>query len=108
MVDYREILRLQSLGHNITQIAGALHSSRNTVREVKRLADEKGIRWPLEEEVTNPQLYVLLYPERQGKANVYLEPDCAWIHRELAKKGVDLPLLWQADQGNCANGGRVP
>ena len=31
MVDYREILRLQSLGHNITQIAGSLHSSRNTV-----------------------------------------------------------------------------
>ena len=50
MVDYREILRLQSLGYNITQIAGALHSSRNTVREVERLADEKGIRWPLEEE----------------------------------------------------------
>ena len=39
MVDYREILRLQSLGHNITQIAGSLHSSRNTVREVERLAD---------------------------------------------------------------------
>ena len=38
MVDYREILRLQSLGHNITQIAGSLHSSRNTVREVERLA----------------------------------------------------------------------
>lgn len=50
MVDYREILRLQSLGHNITQIAGSLHSSRNTVREVERLADEKGIRWPLGEE----------------------------------------------------------
>ena len=31
MVDYREILRLQSLGHNITQIAGSLRSSRNTV-----------------------------------------------------------------------------
>ena len=48
MVDYREILRLQSLGHNITQIAGSLHSSRNTVREVERLADEKGIRCRLE------------------------------------------------------------
>ena len=78
MVDYREILRLQSLGYNITQIAGALHSSRNTVREVERLADEKGIRWPLEEEVTNPQLYVLLYPERQEKANVYLERGRHW------------------------------
>lgn len=67
MVDYREILRLQSLGYNITQIAGSLRSSRNTVREVERLADEKGIRWPLGEKVTNPQLYVLLYPERQKK-----------------------------------------
>ena len=72
MIDYREILRLQSLGHNITQIAGSLHNSRNTVREVERLADEKGIRWPLGEEVTNPQLYVLLYPERREKAKVYL------------------------------------
>ena len=35
MVDYREILRLRSLGHNITQIAGSLRSSRNTVREVE-------------------------------------------------------------------------
>lgn len=49
MVDYREILRRQSLGHNITQISESLHSSRNTVREVERLADEKGIRWPLGE-----------------------------------------------------------
>ena len=108
MVDYREILRLQSLGHNITQIAGALHSSRNTVREVERLADEKGIRWPLGEEVTNPQLYVLLYPERREKAKVYLEPDCAWIHRELAKKGVNLTLLWKEYQANCFHVGRVP
>ena len=46
MVDYREILRLQSLGHNITQITGLLHSSHNTVREVEWLADAKGIRWP--------------------------------------------------------------
>lgn len=35
MVDYREILRLRSLGNNITQIANAVHSSRHTVIEVK-------------------------------------------------------------------------
>lgn len=99
MVDYREILRIQSRGHNITQIAGALHSSRNTVREVERLADEKGIRWPLEVEVTNPQLYVLLYSERKEKAKVYLELDCAWIYRELAKKGVNLALFWKMVSG---------
>ena len=59
-------------------------------------------------ESNNPQLYVLLYPERQKKANVYLEPDCAWIHRELAKKGVNLTLLWKEYQANCSNAGRVP
>ena len=39
MVDYREILRLLSLKYNYTQIAEALHSSRNTIREVGKLAD---------------------------------------------------------------------
>ena len=99
MVDYREILRLQSLGYNITQITGLLHSSRNTVREVERLADQKGIRWPLGEKATNPQLYVLLYPERQEKANVYLEPDCAWIHRELAKKRSEPDIAFERISG---------
>lgn len=108
MVDYREILRLQSLGHNITQIAGSLHNSRNTVREVEQLASKQGISWPLEEKLTNPQLHALFYPERQQKAKVYLEPDCAWIHRELAKKGVNLTLLWKEYQVKCSHAGRVP
>ena len=41
MVDYREILRLQSLGYNITQIAGSLHSSRNTVEKLNGLQMRK-------------------------------------------------------------------
>ena len=42
MVDYREILRLSSLNYYQTQIAQALHCSQNTVREVEKLAIEKG------------------------------------------------------------------
>lgn len=68
MVDYREILRLRSLGKNITQIAQAVHSSRNTIRDV----DEKGISWPISEELTKQKLYNLLYLERLEKAQVYL------------------------------------
>ena len=37
MVDYREILRLNSLEYTQTQISEALHSSRNTIREVIKL-----------------------------------------------------------------------
>ena len=57
MVDYREILRLRSLGNNITQVANAIHSSRHTVRDVEKPADEKGIRRSLEEGLTNQRLY---------------------------------------------------
>ena len=108
MVDYREILRLLSLKYNYTQIAETLHSSRNTIREVGKLADEKGISWPLEEELTNQKLYRLLYPERLEKAQVYMEPDCAYIHTELAKKGVNLTLLHEEYKVKCAGAGRVP
>ena len=106
MVDYREILRLRSLGNNITQIAEAVHSSRHTVRDVERLVDEKCVNWP--SELSNQQLYELLYPERQGKAQVYMEPDCTYIHKELAKKGVNLTLLHNEYKTKCASIGRVP
>lgn len=107
MVDYREILRLISLKYNNTQIAGALHSSRNTIREVRKLADEKGISWPFNEKLTNQNLYELLYPERLEKAQVYMEPDCEYIHTELAKKGVNLTLLHEEYKVKCAEAGRV-
>ena len=84
MVDYREILRLKSLGNNITQVAQAVHSSRNTVRDIEKLADEKGISWPLSEELTNQRL------------------------QELAKKGVNLTLLHSEYKVYCASAGRVP
>lgn len=108
MVDYREILRLRSLGNNITQIANAVHSSRHTVRDVGKLADKRGICWPLAESLTNQKLYELLYPERLEKAQVYMEPDCAYIHDELAKKGVNLTLLHSEYKVKCASAGRVP
>ena len=108
MVDYREILRLKSLGNNITQIAQAVHSSRNTVRDVVRLAEEKGIIWPFDQELTNQMLQVLFYPERLEKVQVYMEPDCAYIHEELAKKGVNLTLLHTEYKVRCASIGRVP
>jgi len=34
MVNYREILRLNSLNYTQRQIAASVHSSRNTIREV--------------------------------------------------------------------------
>ena len=47
MVNYREILRLQSQDYSQRQVAASVHSSRSTISEIIKLADEKGIAWPL-------------------------------------------------------------
>ena len=39
MVDYREILRLKSLNYSNVDIASSVHSSRNTIHEVLKLAE---------------------------------------------------------------------
>ena len=39
MVNYRDILRLKSLGYSNTDIAANVHNARNTVSQVLSLAD---------------------------------------------------------------------
>ena len=47
MTNYREILRLSSLGLNKAQIAGACGCSRTTVIKVLNIAAERGLSYPL-------------------------------------------------------------
>ena len=84
MVNYREILRLNSLKYTQRQIATSVHSSRNTISEVVRLAEEKGLNWPLDDNVTNEEIKALLYPNRLDAINPRKEPDYNYIHKELA------------------------
>ena len=56
MVDYREILRLRSLGDSIRNIARSVCSGRDTVSEVLKAAEAAGIVWPLEDDVTNEDI----------------------------------------------------
>ena len=56
MVNYREILRLNSLKYTQRQIAASVHSSRNTISEVVRLAEANGLNWPLDDNVTNEEI----------------------------------------------------
>lgn len=94
MVNYREILRLHSLNYSQREIAASVHSSRSTIQEVLNLASALKINWPLTPETTNAVLESLLYPERKSKGTDRMMPDFPKIHRELARKGVTLSLLW--------------
>jgi transposase len=108
MVDYREILRLKSLDYNNTNIASCVHSSRNTIQEVLNIAQAMQIRWPLADDVTNQMLQTLLYPNRAKQDEDRMIPDFPMIHRELAKKGVTLTLLWTEYCSDAYAAGKKP
>jgi len=93
MVNYREILRLGSLGYSQRQIASSVHSSRDTVSQVSKLAMIHGLEWPLPDEVTNKVIKEMFFPPQLDK-NARRIPDYAKMHEELAKSGVTLSLLW--------------
>ena len=108
MVNYKEILRLAAEGQSQRQIAASMGSSRNTISEVLITAQAQGIAWPLEESVSNEQIGGILFPERYSTVSMYLEPDYAYIHSELAKRGVTLTLLWNEYVQKAESLGKKP
>ena len=67
MANYREILRLSSLGFNHTQIAKSADCSRTTVINVLQLAKEKELKYPLPKDMSDKALYEALFPSAAGK-----------------------------------------
>ena len=109
MVNYREILRLSSdSGKSQRSIASIVHSSHHTIRDVQNAAKSAGVSWPLDENVTNDALKSILFPEKCAATSIYVQPDFAYIHSELAKPGVNLTLLWTEYCKNCENAGTSP
>lgn len=107
MVNYREILRLQSLGYTQRQIAASARRSRDTIRDVSKLADEHNLIWPLDPSITDKVIHDLFYPGRT-KRGCHKEPDYQYIHNELAKDGVTLTLLWTEYCEACYAEGTTP
>lgn len=108
MANYREILRLYSLGTSQRSIAREVQSSRDTVADVIKAAEAAGIAWPLDDDVTNGDIQEILFPGKYVYASPYTVPDYQWIHTELAKKGVTLTLLWDEYCQKVRSTGGVP
>jgi len=107
MAEFREILRLSSLGLSGRSIAGSVSRSRNTVAEVLARAKKLGLEWPLSLDVTDEELKKMLFPEKEKTASART-PDCEYIHKELAKSGVTLTLLWDEYCRACKDSGEIP
>lgn len=107
MIDYREIIRLKSLNHSNSHVAVSVGSSRNTVADIYSRAEEREIGWPIPEKLTNKDLQVILYPEREPREERKL-PDYEYVHKELAKPGVTLSLLWAEYCISCEAENTIP
>jgi len=107
MTKYRDILRLSSMGFSQRSIASSCQCSRNTVSNVLSRANEKGIEWPLPDDVGDVDLQQMLFPEKVQSASRRI-PDCEQIHKELAKSGVTLSLLWSEYCQACRLSGEIP
>jgi len=57
------------------------------------LATIHGLEWPLPDEMTNQMIQETFFPS-QLDPNARRIPDYAKMHKELAKPGVTLTLLW--------------
>ena len=84
MTNYRELLRLHSLGLNKTEIATSCQCARNTVAATLQRAANCGLQWPLPEEMSDSQLSERLFPSSISKP-VCKMPDYAYVHKELQR-----------------------
>ena len=62
----------------------------------------------LDDDITNADLEQMFFPDKYKSACLYVEPDYPYIHRELAKRGVTLTLLWEEYRRKCYDEGKKP
>ena len=79
-------------------ISRAIGVHKTTVGKFALLARAAGIDWAAAQTLTDEELESRLYRPPVPRASRQLEPDYAWVHREMKRPGVTLQLLWEEYQ----------
>ena len=107
MANYREILRLSEQGISQRSIAVSCGCSKTTVNEVLRNAKEMDLTSGQAAHMPDKQLEEKLFPQRSISISHKL-PDYEQIHKEMAKSGVTLSLLWNEYCENSRLNNEIP
>ncbi|MBD3337327.1 MAG: IS21 family transposase [Candidatus Eisenbacteria bacterium] len=93
----REVLRLKhACGRSNREIAKTRAMGRTAVADYLWRAKAAGLSWPLPAELDDAELERRLFPPPvTARAEERPQPDGAYLHRELRRKGVTLALLWE-------------
>lgn len=106
MTNYKEILRLHSLGINNTRIAESIGCARSTVVVTLQKAAASALTWAAVKSLSTEEVARKLYPAT-SMGQQYKMPDYAWVHKEMQKSGVTLSLLWVEYCEQCRQNGEL-
>jgi transposase len=97
MRQLRQMLRLAREGVSAREIGRTLGVARSTIQDNLKRAETAGLRWPLPAEITDPVLEQRLFAPAGVRPGLRrrVEPDWAWLARELKRPGVNLMVLWE-------------
>lgn len=108
MTMYREILRLHYEGKlSQRDIAASCRCAHSTVKRVLARATELKLDYVKTSDMSESTLARLLFPQAI-LPRIQKEPDYNYIHKELAKSGVTLTLLWNEYCSKCQENGDIP
>lgn len=109
MTNYREILRLGSLGLSQKQIAEATGLNRKTISAALQRAQENELDYLAVTELSDREIASKLYPQGEESGRpAFKMPDYERVHAELAKPNVTLQLLWFEYVEKCRQTGEIP
>ncbi|MBQ9035832.1 MAG: IS21 family transposase [Erysipelotrichaceae bacterium] len=99
----REVLRLLSMGLSQRTVAKSAHVSPRTVIEMIRFCENNMLSYKEALQLTNSELN--LKKRKEVNLSSAKRPDCPYIHKELAKKGVTLKTLHDEYVQDCMSTG---
>ena len=107
-INVKLILELREAKMSRSGIASTRNISRNSVRDVFRIADERHITFADVSGMSDEEVYRLFYPDRHVNEIMYGDPDYKYVHEELKKTGVTLKLLHEEYIDKCQKEGKIP
>lgn len=101
------IMELREQGLSRRMIAKTRRMSMESVCEVFDIAAERNIGWESVRDLADDEVYRLFYPERHVRESVFEEPDWEYVHKKMARVGVNLRLLHDEYRERCRRTGKV-
>lgn len=103
-INAKLILKLLHDGYSYREINTMAGASNRSIKAVIDRSREMSLSYEDALNLSEEDVYHLLFPERYPDPDMYFLEDYEYVHKELDKPGVTLKLLWQEYQRKVPHG----